>query len=86
MANYIYIGKFAGNVLIVGQTKCGMTTFIQNLGINNFLGALKKFEWVSGIELYAVREAEIQSCFSCDVDFHCPKDEYSFEDLLEQFK
>ena len=36
MANHIYNGKFAGNVLIVGQMEHGKTTFIQNLGINKF--------------------------------------------------
>ena len=86
MANYSCNRKFAGNVLIVGRTECRKTTFIQNLGINNFFCALKKVEWVSGIELDAVREAEIQSFFSCDVDFHYSKVKNSFEDLLEQFK
>ena len=47
---------------------------------------MKKVEWVSGIELDAVREAKIQSFFSCDEDFHYPKVTNSFEDLLEQFK
>ena len=42
MRNYIYIGKYVGNVLIVGPTECGKTSFIQNLGINNFLEVLKK--------------------------------------------
>ena len=41
---------------------------------------------VSGSELDAVREAEIQSCFSCHIDFHYPKDKHNFEELLEQFK
>ena len=36
MANYSCNRKFAGNVLIVGRTECRKTTFIQNLGINNF--------------------------------------------------
>ena len=47
---------------------------------------MKKVEWVSVIELDAVRESEIQSFFSCDEDFHYPKVTNSFEDLLEQFK
>ena len=42
MANNIYNGKFARNVLIAGQTDCGKTTFIQNLEINNFFGSFKK--------------------------------------------
>ena len=86
MANHIYNGKFAGNVLIVYQMEHGKTTFIQNLGINKFFCALRKVEWVSGIELDTVREAGTQTCFSCDVDFHYAKDKHSFEDLLEQFK
>ena len=64
MANCIYNGKFAGKVLIGGRTQRGKTTFIQNLGINNFFGALIKVYWVSGIELDAERETEIESCFS----------------------
>ena len=63
-----------------------MSTFIQNLRINNFCGVLKNVEWVSGIELDAVRKAEIQSCFSCHIDVHYPKDKHNFEELLEQFK
>ena len=86
MANNIYNGKFARNVLIAGQTDCGKTTFIQNLEINNFFGSFKKGWRVSGIGLDAAREAEIQSCFSCDVGFRYAKDKHSFEDLLEQFK
>ena len=82
MANYIYNSNFAGNVLIAGQTECRKTTFIQSLGIDNCFGTLKKVEWVSEIEL----DAEIQSCFSCDVDFYYPKDKHSFEDLLKQIK
>ena len=32
------------------------------------------------------KEAEIQSCFSCSVEFHCPKTINSFDNMLEQFK
>ena len=30
--NYTYDGKFEGNILVVGKTGCGKTTFVQNLG------------------------------------------------------
>ena len=73
-------------LLFAGWMECGKTTFIQNLEIDNFFGALKKVEWVSGIELDAIREAEIQSCFSCHADFHYPREKHNFEELLEQFK
>ena len=31
---YNYDGKFDGNILVVGRTGCGKTTFIQQLGKN----------------------------------------------------
>ena len=46
MENSTYDGKFIGNILIVGRTECGKTTFIQNLGVNNFFGQLKKVKCV----------------------------------------
>ena len=51
MENYVYNGKFSGNILIVGQTEWGKTTFMQKLALNNFFGNLKKAEWVSGIRI-----------------------------------
>ena len=49
MENSTYNGNFNGNILVVGRTECGKTTFIQNLAINNFFGKLKKVKWISGI-------------------------------------
>ena len=37
MEKYVCDGQFCGNVLIVGRTPCGKTTFIQNLATNDFL-------------------------------------------------
>ena len=86
MENYVYNGKFSGNILIVGRTECGKTTFMQKLALNNFFGKLKKTEWVSGIELSKTREAEIETNFSCKVDFHYPSDEDELSDQLDKFK
>ena len=86
MENYVYNGKFSGNILIVGRTECGKTTFMQKLALNNFFGKLEKTEWVSGIELSKTREAEIETNFSCKVDFHYPVDEDELSDQLDQFK
>ena len=74
MQNYVYSGKFNGNILIVGRTECGKTTFMQRLALFNFFGDLKEAEWVSGIKLTKVREAEIQSNFSCELNFSYPTD------------
>ena len=49
---------------------------MQKLATNNFFGDIVKAEWVSSIELPPTREAEIQSSFSCDVEFHYPQNRF----------
>ena len=84
MEHYIYNGKFSGNILIVGRTECGKTTFMQKLALNNFFGKLKKQN--GSQELSKTREAEIETNFSCKVDFHYPADEDELSGQLDQFK
>ena len=86
MENSIYDGKFIGNILVLGRTECGKTTFIQNLGINNFFGDLKVVKWLSGIRLNQKREAEIESNFNCDVHFAYPHDKEELSDKIEEYK
>ena len=38
----IYDGQFHGNILVVGRTGCGKTTFLEKLGLNNFFGYIIK--------------------------------------------
>ena len=38
------------------------------------------------IVLDAERKAEIESCFSCEVEFHYPNEIDNFNDFLEEFK
>ena len=66
----LHIWHKSGNVLIIGRTDCGKIYFTQKLAVNKFFGKLKRVEWVLYINLDKGREAEIESCFSCDVDFH----------------
>ena len=47
----IYDGQFSGNVLVVGRTGCGKTTFLEKLGLNNFFDDIIKTEWISGIDI-----------------------------------
>ena len=61
--NYKYDGKFEGNILIVGRTECGKTTFIQNLSKNKLLGNIKEAYWISKIELFRGREENIRDHF-----------------------
>ena len=56
VAEYSYDEKFEGNVLIVGQTGCGKTTFIQNIAKNNLFSELKEIFWISKIPLSMERE------------------------------
>ena len=67
--NYTYDGKFKGNILVVGQTGCGKTTFIQKLAVNKLFGKLNKIFWISKITLSSEREKNILPCFQQHVDF-----------------
>ena len=83
---YIYDGKFSGNVLVLGRTDCGKTSFIQKLALYDFFGKLKNAKWVSGIHLNESREAQIESNFSCDISFYYPNDVNDLADLIDEFK
>ena len=82
----IYNGQFNGNILVVGRTGCGKTTFLEKLAINKFFGDIIKTEWVSGIEIDSAREAEIQSCFSNETEVHIATEKDDLDGLLEIFK
>ena len=83
---YIYDGKFRGNILVLGRTECGKTSFVQKLALYDFFGKLKNAKWVSGIQLNESREAEIESNFSCEISFFYPNDINELADLIEEFK
>ena len=83
---YIFDAKFKGNILVLGRTECGKTSFVQKLALYDFFGELKNAKWVSGIKLTTSREAEIESNFSCDISFHYPNDVNNLVDLIEEFK
>ena len=83
---YIYDGRCKGNILVVGCTECGKTTFVQKLALYDFFGKLKTAKWISGIRLNSSREAEIESNFSCEVSFFYPNEINELGDLLEEFK
>ena len=82
----IYNGQFYGNILVVGRTGCGKTTFLEKLGLNNFFGNIIKTEWISGIEIDKQREAEIQSYFSNETEVHVAKEQDELDSLTETVK
>ena len=64
ISNYTYDGKFEGNILVLGQTDCGKTTFIQNPGKNKLFGQIKVVTWLTKIFLLKQREENIRSTFN----------------------
>ena len=83
----IYNGQFSGNILVVGRTNCGKTTFIEKLGLNNFFGNhIIKTEWISGISIDKKREAEIQSYFKNETELHVAEDQDELIFLIDNFK
>ena len=40
--NYTYDEKFEGNILVVGRTRYGKATFVQNFGKNKLFGYIKE--------------------------------------------
>ena len=59
----MYDGKFEGNILIVGRTRCGKTTFVQNLGKIRLFGDINQVYWISKVELSKDKEEHIRDCF-----------------------
>ena len=82
----IYDGQFYGNILVVGRTGCGKTTFLENFGLNNFFGKIVKTEWISGIDIDKKRDAKIQSYFSKETEVHVAKEQDELDSLIETFK
>ena len=82
----IFDGQFGRNILVVGRTGCGKTTFLEKLGINKFFGNLVKTEWISRIDIDKKREAKIQSCFSNETEVHIGKELDELDSLIETFK
>ena len=72
----VYNGQFYGNILVVGRTNCGKTTFIEKLGLNNFFRDIMKTEW----------KAEIQSYFSNDTEVHIAQEQDKLDSLIEILK
>ena len=76
---YFYDAKFEGNILIVGQTGCGKTTFVQNLPKNKMFGSINDVCWLSKISLSGDIEENIGDCFDLHLDFKYPKNFEEFD-------
>ena len=83
---YSFDGKFEGNILIIGRTRCGKTTFVQNLGKNKLFGDVTTVYWISKITLSEEREEKIRQCFeNQEVNFNYPENLDDFNYLIQIF-
>ena len=81
-----YDEQCRGNILVVGRTGCGKTTFLEKLGLNNIFGNIIKTEWISGIDIDKKRETKIQSYFNNETEVHVAKEPDKLDSLIETLK
>ena len=84
LTKYTYRGKFDANILVLGQTACGKTTFVQNLGENKVFE--KIVSWVTKIVLSKEREQNIRLCFDVSLEFFYPQNIGKFDVIIENFQ
>lgn len=85
--HYTYDAKFTDNILVLGQTGCRKTTFVQNLARNKVFGELKSIDWISKINLNKNRKEQISSCFQdTKENFNYPNDLNELNVLIENFQ
>ena len=73
-----YNARFEDNILVVGRTGCGKTTFVQNLGENKMFGNIKEVIWASK---YCFQKKGLFCKWKVDFTYVETIDE--FDDLLE---
>ena len=57
--NLTFDGTFNGNILVVGQTRCGKTSLVESLGKSKIFESSDSVDWISKIDLSARREHQI---------------------------
>ena len=78
---------FSGNILVVGQTRCGKTSLLQSLGRNKIFGSVDSVDWISKVELSENREHQIRQSFSyASAEFHYHNDVAEFDTVLNLIK
>ena len=84
---FTYDGTFSGNILVVGRTGCGKTTFIQKLAKSKLFGdEITDVFWISKIILTKEREHFIRDSFEDqEVHFSYPHDLDDFNYLVGNF-
>ena len=86
MNSYQYDGKLEGNILVLGQTACEKTAFIQNHAKYKLFSQIKDVTWLTNITLSKKREGNIRSCFDVNVNFTYTQNKSEFDYLIENFQ
>ena len=83
-----YSPVLSGNIMIVGGTDTGKTSYLQELILNGFLpNSIKKIYWVSGIYLGEERIKQLTSNFSnYNPKFTHVPDNTTFNKVLNNLK
>ena len=86
--NFQYEATFTDNILMLVQTVCGKTSFVQSLDKNKIFGSnLLSVDWVSKINLTKNREDYIRQCFTyTNVNFHYLNDVEELNLFIETFQ
>ena len=86
--NFQYDATFSNNILVLGQTGCEKTSFVQSLGKNQIFGSdLLSVNWVFKINLLNNTEDEIRQCFSyTKAELHYPNHVEELNLIIETFQ
>ena len=84
----VYSPMLSGNIMIIGGTDTGKTSYLQEIIINKFLPpTIKKIYWVSGIYLTAERINQLTHNFNkYDPKFTHVPDTASFNKVISNLK
>ena len=79
----MYDVTFNGNMLVLGQTRCGKTSFVQRIGKNKMFGNIDSVDCISKIELSVAREHQMTESFCyASAEFHYSNDLAEFGTIL----
>ena len=83
-----YDAKFSGNMMLVGSTRTGKTSYLQEILLNGLIpNSVKKLYWISGIYLSENRKEELKSNFPhLRTKFTHVPDSESFDKVLDNLK
>ena len=81
-----YNGQFNGNILLVGRTDCGKTTFLEKLAINHFLVTLLKLSGLVELKLTLLVKQKYNLVLVMRLKVPIATERDELDALIENFK